>query len=338
MKALLATTIVLLFAHGSVSAQTGDAQAGKTLWEGPNTGCRNCHGTKGEGGVGPDLAGRKLTIAQFTRAVRKPWGAMPAFVESQMSDKDLADVLAYFDTQPPVAQPGAWRFEVPAGAPRGQEVGLTVGCAQCHGPTFNVLRQGAGAVGGDFEWFKKSVYEHTTEQPRHFALLGQPQARLRMGNFSPMRVPEPMLQEIWTFVRDLGFRPQITAQLAAPAVAANGVTYTLNVTNIGLPGKGLSGEDLTVSLVVPAGATVVNTTGPGYQGMRADAEAKANVAVWTLPKMAPKDQQTFGLTLSKAGTAADNVRGTVRWTKPVVKPGPTDSINIAPAPLPAPTP
>jgi hypothetical protein len=54
--------------------------------------------------------------------------------------------------------------------------------------------------------------------------------------------------------------------------------------------------------------------------------------------MGPKDQLTFGLTLSKAGTAADNVRGTVRWTKPVVKPGPTDSINIAPAPLPAPTP
>src|SRR6476620_5950453 len=189
MKALLATTIVLLFAHGGVSAETGDAQAGKTLWEGPNTGCRNCPGTKGEGGVG----------------------------------QDLADVLAYFDTLPPVAQPGAWRFEVPAGAPRGQEVGLTVGCAQCHGPTFNVLRQGAGAVDGDFEWFKKSVYEHTTEQPRHFALLGQPQARLRMGNFSPMRVPEPMLQEIWTFVRDLGFRPQITAQLTAPAVAANGV-------------------------------------------------------------------------------------------------------------------
>ena len=61
--------------------------------------------------------------------------------------------------------------------------------------------------------------------------------------------------------------------------------------------------------------------------MRADAEAKANVAVWTLPKMGPKDQQTFGLTLSKAGTAADNVRGTVRWTKPVVKPGPIDSIT-----------
>ena len=41
------------------------------------------------------------------------------------------------------------------------------------------------------------------------------------------------------------------------------MTYTLNVTNIGLPGKGLSGEDLTVLLVVPAGATVVNTTGTG---------------------------------------------------------------------------
>src|SRR5262249_20902449 len=154
----------------------------------------------------------------------------------------------------------------------------------------------------------------------HFALLGQPQARLRMGNFSPMRVPESTLQEIWTFVRDLGFRPQITAQLTAPSAAANGVTYTLNVTNIGLPGKGLSGEDLTVSLVVPAGTTVVSTTGTGYQGVRADAEA--NLAVWTLPKLGPQDQQTFTLTLSKAGTSANNVRGSVRWTKPVVKPGP----------------
>jgi mono/diheme cytochrome c family protein len=334
MKTSLVAFALLLFVHGSVAAQTGDAQAGKTLWEGPVTGCRNCHGAKGEGGVGPDLAGRKLTLAQFTRAVRKPWGVMPAFVESQMSDKDLADFLAYFESLPPVAQPGAWRFEVPAGAPRGQEIGLTVGCAQCHGPLFNVLRQGAGAVNGDFEWFKKSVYEHTTEQPRHFALLEQPQARLRMGNFSPVRVPESTLQEIWTFVRDLGFRPQLTAQLSAGAAAANGVTYTLNVANGGLPDKGLSAEELTVMLVVPAGSSVVSTTGPGYQGVRVDQDAKGNVAAWTVPRMAPKDRQTFTLTLSRAGTAEDNVRGLVRWTKPVVKTGPSDTINIAPAPIP----
>jgi hypothetical protein len=49
--------------------------------------------------------------------------------------------------------------------------------------------------------------------------------------------------------------------------------------------------------------------------------------------MAPKDTQAFSLTLSAAGTQADNVRGSIRWTKPAVKPGPTDTVNIAPAPL-----
>src|SRR5262245_60056573 len=104
----LAALMVLALGTSSVVAQTGDGQAGKAVWESPNTGCRNCHGAKGEGGLGPDLAGRKLTPAQFTRAVRKPWGIMPAFVESQMSDRDLADLLAYFESLPPVAQPGAW--------------------------------------------------------------------------------------------------------------------------------------------------------------------------------------------------------------------------------------
>ena len=122
---------------GSAAAQ-GNAQAGKTLWEGPATQCKNCHGNNGEGAFGPDLAGRKLTVAQFSRAVRAPWGIMPRFLASQVSDSEMADMVAYFDSLPPVATPGKWRFEVPANAPRGQEVLLsTIGCGQCHGPTFN---------------------------------------------------------------------------------------------------------------------------------------------------------------------------------------------------------
>jgi hypothetical protein len=259
---------------------------------------------------------------------------MPAYVDSQLSDREIADLIAYFDGLPPVGQPGPWRFDVPAGAPRGQEAALaTVGCSQCHGPTFNVVRQGAGAVDGDFEWFKKMVYDHSVEQPKHFTRLEQPQARLRMGNFSRTRVPESVLMEIWTFARDLGFRVPIAGQLGAGVAGANGVTYTLNVNNGGLPGKGLTAEDLTVLLVVPAGTTVVGTTGAGYQGVRPDTEAKGNVAVWQVPRMAPKDRQTFTITLSRAGTPSDNVRGLVRWTKPSVKTGPVDSINIAPAPI-----
>ena len=81
--------------------QSADAsQAGKALWEGTQIQCRNCHGTKGEGAFGPDLAGRAITPAQFRQAVRKPWGIMPTFIESQVSDADLGNLSAYFASLP----------------------------------------------------------------------------------------------------------------------------------------------------------------------------------------------------------------------------------------------
>jgi cytochrome c553 len=326
--------------QGAAAPSTGDVQAGKAFWEGPTTQCRNCHGTTGEGAFGPDLAGRKLTVAQFKQAVRKPWGIMPAYLESQISDREIADFVAYFDTLPSVSQPGPWRFDVPAGAPHGQTVMLaTLGCGQCHGVPFAFPRAVAGAVGADFEWFKSMVYDHTATMPKHFASLEeQPPARLRMGNYSRVRLPESLLQEIWNWARDQGFRAPVAGALSAGTTAANGVTYTLTVTNGGLPGKGLTAEELTVSLILPAGATVVATTGAGYKGLGKDEQAKAATAEWQIPRLAPKERQTYTITLSRPGTAADNLRGAIRWTKPAVKPGPVDSVNIAPAPLAPPTP
>ena len=334
MRTLLVALLFLPLAQGTAAAQ-GNAQAGKTLWEGPATQCRNCHGQNGEGAFGPDLAGRRLTVAQFSHAVRQPWGIMPAFIESQISDAEIADFVAYFDGLPSVAKPGPWRFDVPAGAPRGQQVGLaTIGCFQCHGPTFNGPRQDAGAVGADFSWLTAMVYDHTTAMPQQWKLLGEtPAIRVRMGNYSQSRIPESLLREIWTFAQDLGFRPAVEGRLTAGAPGPDGVTYTVNVGNIGLPGKGLTAEDLTINVVVPAGAKVVKTTGAGYQGERQDPELKANVAVWRLARSAPKEHQAYTLTLSRAGTANDNVRGVIRWTKPAVKTGPSDAVNIPPAPL-----
>ena len=335
MSRFFVAILLLLLAQGSAAAQAGDPQAGKTLWEGANSSCRNCHGVKGEGAFGPDLAGRTLTVAQFTRAVRQPWAIMPAFVESQVSARDIANLVAYFASLPSLEQPGQWRFEAPAGAPRGQVVALaTVGCAQCHGPTLNGPRAGMGAVGADFEWVKSMVYDHTSVMPQYWTAVGeQAPERVRMGNYDRARLPESLLQEIFTFTRDLGFRVPMTGQLSGGVAGPTGVTYTLNVKNIGLRGKGLTAEDLTISLVVPAGTNVVSTTGAGYQGVKVDGEAKANVAVWQAPRIAPKDQQTYTITLSRAGTAADNVRGSIRWTKPAVKTGPFDNANIAPAPI-----
>lgn len=327
--------LLLLLVPSGAAAQAGNAQAGKALWDSPATMCRNCHGTNGEGGFGPDLAGRHLTVAQFRHAVRQPWGIMPAFRESQLGDQDIANFVAYFDSLPAVAEPGPWRFTVPPGAPQGQQYALaTFGCAQCHGPTLNILRQNLGAVGGEFDWFKRMVYDHVKLIAAHWKTVGEePPARARMGDYSPARVPESVLQEIFMFARDLGYRPFITSRLSAGTAAAKGVTYTLTVENHGLPSRGLAAEDVTINLVVPAGATVVGTTGSGYQGVRADAGLKANVAVWQVAKVGPKEEQTYSLTLSRAGTAADNVRGAIRWAKPVVKTGPIDEAAIAPAPL-----
>jgi hypothetical protein len=191
-----------------------------------------------------------------------------------------------------------------------------------------------GAIKADFEWFKSIVYTHPAAYPPTRASLGEPPyERLAMGSFSPARLPESMLQDVWTYIVDLGFRARMQGQLSAGVPSAGGVVYTLDVKNTGLAGKGLTAEDVTVTLVVPAGATVMTATGAGYQGVRRDEQAKADVAVWGVQRMAAGDRQTYTLTLSQAGTARDNVRGTIRWTKPTVKTGPSDSEAIAPAPL-----
>jgi hypothetical protein len=141
------------------------------------------------------------------------------------------------------------------------------------------------------------------------------------------------LQEIWAYISDLGLRPRMLGTLSAGVPGANGVTYTLEVRNTGVANRGLAAEDLTVTLIVPAGANVVNATGAGYQGTRRDEQANANVAVWQLARMAPQDRQSFTITLSRAGTATDNLRGRINWTKPTVKTGPMDVQNIPDAPL-----
>jgi hypothetical protein len=199
---------------------------------------------------------------------------------------------------------------------------------------FNNGRAVMGAISANFDWFQAIVYAHPAAYPPTLARLGEPpQERLAMGSFSPTRLPESMLQDIWTYVVDLGFRPRMRGHLSAGTPSAEGVVYKLDVTNTGVQGTGLTAEDLTVTLALPAGAKVVKATGAGYQGVRRDEQAKADVAVWAVPRMAAGDRQTYTLTLSQAGTARDNVRGVIRWTRPTVKTGPSDSENIAPAPL-----
>jgi len=228
MKKLFIALLLLPATQGVASAQ-GDAAAGKAYWDrvAPRaTNCRNCHGVDGEGAFGPDLAGRGLNAAQVIRAVRQPWGIMPAFVESQLNDKDGADLAAYFASMPKPAQPGKWRFEVPQGAPPGQAAMLNVGCGQCHGPILQGPRANMGAVNADFDYFANLVYNHTTAMGHHRASLGQNATNLDMGNYSRDRLTAGQLRVIYNWMRDeIGFRVPLAGVLAKGETGPSGVTY-----------------------------------------------------------------------------------------------------------------
>ena len=340
MRKFIAALLFASLTPAVAWAQGGDAAAGKTLWDGNNTQCKNCHGKDGEGAFGPDLAGRGLNAAEFTQAVRHPWGVMPAFVDTQLKDSDLANLAAYFGTLQKVAAPGPWRFTSPTAAPSGQQVLHDVGCAQCHGQTFDMPRALLGGVNADFALFKNIVYTHTTTMPEVEEELakdsgrappppGAPPGILRMGNFNPTRVDESQLKAIYDWSKnEIGFRPSLQARLAPP----QGAVYTLTVTNAGLKGKGMTATGVKVGLIIPAGIDVVSTTGAGYKGVHMDATAKGNVAEWDVAKLAPHDSVTYTITLSKPATAGpDNIKGMITWAKPGPKSGPNlDVQNIAP--------
>jgi mono/diheme cytochrome c family protein len=303
---------VLAQIPASGSAQSselaGDPAAGKAVWNDGTRWCKRCHGENADGGWGPDLAGRGLAFEQVRRAIRQPWALMPAYVDSQLSDKQIADLTAFFASMPRVAEPHAPRFVTPSGGSLQMKYAIDYyGCAQCHEPEFSNPRRVLGGVAGiaNLDYFKKQVYEHTSVFPRGI-----------MGNYSRDRVPEAAIEEIYKYVMSYGLRPILTAAIAPPR--PGDTTYTLTVKNEGVKASGgLAAEDLTISLVLPQGVMVTQTTGRNYQGVKHDASANADAAVWTLPRLGPEEDQVFSVTLSGANAAAGIQRGSaVRWLRP----------------------
>lgn len=292
----------------------GDPVAGKQFWQSLQTSsCKNCHGIEGQGGFGPTLAGRGLTLEDFVRATTHP-ARMPEF--PQYSLQQLANFAAYFASLPPVEKPGAWRYPMPTEGGTGLQVAFAIGCPQCHGPVLDTPRHNAGAVNGDFEWFKTHVYHHTSVVRDHWARLElrSPPPYVRMGNYSPERLREPILREIWNWMTSEGLLIPVTAGLTHPTQTAEGAVYTLTVLNQSLPREGPVAEDVTISVRLPAGASVVSTRGDGYVGIQRDAEAQARAAVWRVPRIEPTAMLTYGFTLTKAGTEDDDVHAAIRWT------------------------
>jgi mono/diheme cytochrome c family protein len=259
---------------------------------------------------------------------------MPTFTDEQLSDAEIANLAAYFATLPKVSDPGPWRVPVATDVTHGQQVYMAAGCAQCHGATFDMPRAAMGGRNDDFAEMKELVYTHTTAMPKLEPL--RPGQRLRMGNFNPLRLSEADLKEIFDWAHDeIGFRPALQAQIASSGDA----TYAINLANNGEPGKGLTAQGLTIDLAIPAGATVKSQTGVGYKGVHMDATAKANVAEWQVPSLAPKETQAISVVLSQAPANPADLKGTVRWAKPAPKVGPNlDVVNFTMRPPGAPRP
>ena len=187
-----------------------------------------------------------------------------------------------------------------------------------------------GEVNGDFEWFKRMVRPYDHDRGAMDRLRTPTAGRaVRMGNYSPTRLPDTTLRVIYDYMRDLGFPLTVTARLDAGMPADNGVKYTLVVENATVPGKALPAEDMTVSLNIPADVKVVSATGAGYQKVQHDDKANADVASWKISKLPSKAPQTFTITLTKA--VPDQLKGSLRWAKPSMKDPEANLVNIASA-------
>jgi mono/diheme cytochrome c family protein len=314
---------------------TGHIEAGKKHWAFGNTSCLNCHGSDAQGAFAPTLAGRKLAFDVVKNQIRRPCGIMPAFIPSQLTDQEIADMVAFWNSMPLPKSAAPWRFAVPAGAPKGQELALaTIGCAQCHGPTLDTPRHGMAEINGDWEWFKHQVYEHQTAIRQHWAQLDHalPQVtpgpagppgrnRVRMGNYDRQRLPEARLKQIFDWAFDLGRLPVLTAQFTPSGPNA----YTIDVINSAIRNKGVGADGVNVSVALPSKVNVVSVTGPGYQGLK-PIDNTTKLAVWVLPRVEAAQHQTLTLTLSGP---APNLRGTLRWAKPAVKADPIVTFNLS---------
>jgi hypothetical protein len=293
----------------------------------------------------------------MVRSLRQPYGLMPAYTETQVSEQTIANLLAYFSTLPRAEQFGPWRWQSPpADAPEGQRLQSAFGCGQCHEPELAIPRRWVGGETktADFDYFSKQIYEHTDKYPQG-----------RMGNYSRERLPEMVLRVIYQFMLDTGLRAPINASLkAGPSEGAN-TTYTLNLFNDGVAEKGIDAEEVTIFLKIPPGTKFLGATGAGFAGVRPLAQLgidpsiantpgrfdpspnpkfpqrtkldlSGDVAVWKVPRIAAAEKQTYTLTLTgpapeiytipgpgPTGQAFKGFEGsTVYWAKPGVRMGP----------------
>lgn len=94
-----ASAIAVTTAADVQSPDPSSAANGKRLFT--KNGCYECHGFAAQGGRdGARLAATSMNAPSFTRYVRRPFGAMPAYTTKVVSDQELTDIYAYVKSLP----------------------------------------------------------------------------------------------------------------------------------------------------------------------------------------------------------------------------------------------
>jgi mono/diheme cytochrome c family protein len=97
--AVLAAGLATLATFGSGAAlAAGDAAKGKQNFM--KYGCWQCHGTVGQGGVGPKLAPEPMAFEALSSFVRNTNRQMPPYREAVLPNQDLEDIYAYLSSIP----------------------------------------------------------------------------------------------------------------------------------------------------------------------------------------------------------------------------------------------
>ena len=132
-KALLISAVLalLMILVAGTAMAADDAVKGKTLWEAKN--CKSCHGALGEGKYAGPRAGDTRVAADWVKQARTPRANMPAFTAAQVSDQDLADMLAYMKTLTAPAAFTATTYTAAANDLPGKVLYNQKRCVACHG-------------------------------------------------------------------------------------------------------------------------------------------------------------------------------------------------------------
>lgn len=74
-------------------------------------GCYQCHGYEGQGGAGTPvvIAPNPMPLKAFIAVVRRPYGVMPAYAPSVLSDDDLRGIREYLASIPSPPKPESLR-------------------------------------------------------------------------------------------------------------------------------------------------------------------------------------------------------------------------------------